>query len=226
MNIDVVNLNKLLRLFALPENELIGELRSELRTQRDKADGKKVGGGHFHHPWWEAAKRSVGNPSSLPLETSALVNVVKQRARLYPLLTTSFMKWLEDLRRETNLQMSVELEEAHTHYDVPGLELTVKVDNLLALRLGSDFHRHVYPYFSEGPVLSERWARVGLWLMRCAFGEPLNTRLEILDVLRSRSFSEFVVPLLGNEADIFQRRYHEIVDVYERLRPEYERRAA
>ena len=51
MAISIINLNKLLRLCALPKNELITELRSDLRSERDKVLGKKSRGGHFQHPW-------------------------------------------------------------------------------------------------------------------------------------------------------------------------------
>src|SRR4051812_8333800 len=103
MTIKVINLSKLLRLCSLPENKLISELRDDLRKERDKARGKKKkGGGHFHYPWWDAAKDHALGLSDLSEQTGLLIEASEQRRRLYPLLTVSFLQWLERLRRSTN----------------------------------------------------------------------------------------------------------------------------
>lgn len=112
-------------------------------------------------------------------------------------------------------------ERVHNRYPVPGLELTVKVDNLLGLKIGDDRHRLVYPYFSEKPVLSEKWARIGLWLMSEALSDFSVTEMEILDVLRGQSFSGKSVFFTGDEEAIFARRFTEMVEERERLRMEY-----
>jgi hypothetical protein len=222
MTIKVINLNKLLRLCALAENKLIGELRDDLRKERDKLRGKKKkGGGHFHYPWWDAAKDHALGLCDLTEQTKLLVEASDQRHRLYPLLTEAYLRWLEYTRRSTNQALSWSEEQVHTHYAVPGMELTVKVDNLLALKLGEDHHRLIYPYFCEEPILSERWARVGLWLMKDALSKYDPVDMEILDVLRARSFSGGSVFLKGDEQAIFARRYREIVKMWQELRPEY-----
>jgi hypothetical protein len=221
MTIKVINLNKLLRLCALAENKLIGELRDDLRNERNKLRGKKTGGGHFHYPWWDAAKDHALGLCDLPEQTKLLVEASGQRHRLYPVLTESFLRWLERLRRSTNQTLSWSEERVHTHYVVPGMELTVKVDNLLALKLGEDHHKLIYPYFCEEPVLSERWARVGLWLMRDALSKFDPVDMEILDVLRARSYSGGSVFLKGDEEAIFRTRYRDIFRIWEDLRPEY-----
>ena len=97
----------------------------------------------------------------------------------------------------------------------------MKVDNLLALQIGDDGHRLVYPYFSEQPVLQPRWARVGLWLMSEALADFSMVDMEILDVLRARSYSGRSLFLRGDEEAIFATRYAELVDEWARLRPEY-----
>lgn len=222
MTIKVINLSKLLRLCALPENRLIGELRDDLRKERDKLLGKKKrGGGHFHYPWWDAAKGHALGLCDLPEQTAVLVEASDQRKRLYPLLTEAYLRWLEYLRRSTNQPLSWSEEQVHTHYAVPGMDLTVKVDNLLALKLGEDHHKLIYPYFCEEPILSERWARVGLWLMRDALSKYDPVDMEILDVLRSRSFSGGSVFLKGDEGAIFSSRYDIIRSKWTELHPEY-----
>lgn len=224
MTIKVINLNKLLKLCSLPENLLISELRDDLRTERDKLRGKKKqGGGHFHYPWWDAAKDHAIGLCDLSEQTELLVEISSRRKRLYPLLTEGFLGWLDRLSRSTNQTISWSEEKVHTHYVVPGMELTVKVDNLLALKLGLESHKLVYPYFTEDPVLTDRWARVGLWLMGNALSEYDRAGMEILDVLRGRSFSGASLFLKGDEEAIFERRYADILKRWEELKPEYGR---
>jgi uncharacterized protein (DUF779 family) len=79
----------------------------------------------------------------------------------------------------------------------------------------------VYPYFSEEPALTETWARVGLWLMSEAFTTFSITDMEILDVLRGRSFGGGSLSLRGDEETRFQRRYAEILEAWKEMRPEY-----
>jgi hypothetical protein len=101
------------------------------------------------------------------------------------------------------------------------LDLTLKVDNLLALRIGEEKFRLVYPYFSETPVLYERWARVGLWAMSEALPNYSLTDIEILDVLRARGFRGSRLFLKGDEEALFSRRYAEILKEWDGLRTEY-----
>ncbi|WP_324748770.1 hypothetical protein SH591_08610 [Sphingomonas sp. LY54] len=221
MSIKVINLNKLLCLCELSENKLISALRNDLRTERNKMIGRKVGGGHFHYPWWDAAKDHAVGLEDLREATDRL-SEVSGRKRLYPLLTQGFLRWFELFRRNTNLTIGWSEEQVHTHYVVPGMELTVKVDNILALKLGEDQHRLVYPYFSEEPALEEKWARVGLWLMGDALSEFELSGMEILDVLRGRSFSGASTFLRGDEEALFAARYERILALWEELRPEYD----
>lgn len=225
MTIRVINLNKLLKLCALPDNKLVGEIRTELRNERDKLlKIKKSGGGHFHHPWWTAAKHHTLGLVDLEEMTEILVedkNQKRQRKRLYPLLTAGFLRWLEYLGRSTNQKIVWTEDKVHTHYSVPGYDLTVKVDNVLALKWGDDGHKIVYPYFSEQPQLVERWARVGLWLMQEALPKAAPADIEILDVLRGRSFGGSTMVLRGDEEAIFQRRFEEIEAIWEELKVEY-----
>lgn len=222
MSIQIINLNKLLRLCALPENELISELRDDLRNERNKKLGKKSRGGHFHHPWWDVAKDHVVGRDDLPATLPSLVAGGKNRDRLYPLLTEAFLRWLDAFRRSTNLPISVSEEEVHNHYPVPGIQLVVKVDNLLALRLGHVGHRLIYPYFSEKPPLVEKWARVGIWLMANALPKFDVAQMELLDILRSRSFRGSSLLPRGDEEAIFKAKYLQMLGLWNDLRPEYD----
>ena len=127
----------------------------------------------------------------------------------------------ERLRRSTNAKITWLPENVHNHYEHPEYDLTIKVDNLLGLKVGPDKHRLVYPYFSERPILSEKWARVGLWLMREALPDFSITDMEMLDVLRGTSFSGASVSLKGDEEAAFSARYSEILKLWNELKPAY-----
>jgi hypothetical protein len=79
----------------------------------------------------------------------------------------------------------------------------------------------VYPYFAETPILPEEWARVGLWLMREALSEFDFTQMEILDVLRAKSFRGSAVFLKGNEEALFSAKYRHMLQLWKEFRPDY-----
>lgn len=217
-----LNLNKLLRLFDLRDQQLTSALRSELRTERDKVLGLKEGGGDFHSAFWKDAKWHVRGLVNLRLETDVRIEASKQRKRLYPLLTEGFLAWLRELSRATNQRVTWSETSAHNHYLFEELLLTVKVDNLLALRIGEEQFRLVYAYFPERPLLSERWARVGLWAMSEALPQYSITDMEILDVLRAKGFRGSRLFLRGDEEKLFADRYAEILAQWDELRSDYD----
>ena len=221
MTVRVMNLNKLIRICASNESATTAALREDLRNERDNLIGLPTGGGHFQHPWWKAAKDHAVGLCDIESETALLIEALDRRKRLYPIYTNSFLKWLENLKRGTNYQLTWLPEHINTHYVVPGLELTVKVDNLLALRIGPDQHKLVYPYFSEKPPLNSIWARVALWLMSDALSEYSRTDMEILDVVRGLGHSGASVFLKGDEEHIFKERYTALVKEWISLRPQY-----
>jgi len=216
-----LNLYKLLKLFGLKERQLTSALRRELYAERKKLDSGSDGGGDFHVPFWADAKGHVIGRVDLLEQTQARVDACEQRKRLYPQLASGFLDWLEQIKRSTNYEVGWREGHVHNHYPIPELGLTVKVDNLLALSIGRDQYRLVYPYFTEKPVLSEQWARVGLWVMGEAL--PMHSRvdMEILDVLRGQAFSGKSVFLKGDEEALFSRRYKAILSEWDALRPEY-----
>lgn len=222
MTAKVINLNKLLKFLSLTDQALITELRKELRAERRKLDGTAgEGGGDFHVPFWSDAKIHVIGVFDLLRRTVERVEASKQRQRLYPLLAQGFLSWLDRLKRATNERIGWHEGNFHNHHDIPELDLTLKVDNLLCLRIGEDRYRLVYPYFSEKPPLSERWARVGLWLMSEALPDHSLTDMEILDVLRGRSYSGASLFLKGDEEALFENRYREVLNEWDGLRSHY-----
>lgn len=221
MTIKVINLNKLLKICALPENHLIGALRDDLRTERNKLNGTKSGGGDFHAPFWSDCKAHVIGALPLTQQTQFRIEDHPPRKRLYEPLCDKFLEWFDQIVRGTNEKVGWSEVHAHNHYPVPGTDLILKVDNIMGIKIGDKATRLIYPYFSEEPILQERWARVGLWLMGEALENESPVELEILDVLRARSYSGAKLFPKGDEELIFKHRYAEIVERWTALRPEY-----
>ena len=217
MSINLTNLNRLLKLCGSTEKELISALRRDIADEIRRETEEDHSPRDFHSPFWSDAKGHVIGIVDLVRQTEHRVAANDRRKRLYPVLTNGFLKWFQDLRRGTNERLSWMEERVHNRYPVPGLELIIKVDNLLGLKIGIDRYRLVYPYFSEKPVLSEKWARIGLWLMSEALSDFSVTEMEILDVLRGQSYSGKSVFFKGDEEAIFARRFTEIVEERERL---------
>jgi hypothetical protein len=217
-----LHLNKLLKLFELRDQKLTSALRAELRAERDRYLGLREGGGDFYGAFWKDAKWHVRNLVDLRLQTDVRIEASKQRKRLYPMLAEGFLAWFRELGRTTNEQVSWSETSVHNHHLFPGLELTVKVDNLLSLRIGDGKFRLVYPYFTENPALSERWARVGLWVMSEALPDHSLTDMEILDVLRATGFRGSRLFLKGDEGALLSSRYAEILAHWDELRAEYD----
>jgi hypothetical protein len=108
-----------------------------------------------------------------------------------------------------------------TQYKSEDPACTIKIENLICVKLGSGSRRLIYPYFSEEPALSDESARVGLFLLGQALPEYSIEELRILDVLRSASFSTRDYPLRGDEREIFRSRYLTLKAEWDILRSEY-----
>lgn len=222
MTAKTLHLGKVLKFLMLDDNKLVSELRRELRAERNKLlTSADKAGGDFYVPFWADAKLHVIGAVNLVSQTDWRVEQSAQRATLYPLLRKGFLAWLAEVSRSTNQKVGWQEGKFHNHIDIDGLELTLKVDNLLALKIGKDQFRLVYPYFAKSPILSEKWARVALWAMAEAFPTVSVVDLEILDVLRGVGFRGANLSLKGDEEFLFKSRYKAILKKWDELRPEY-----
>jgi hypothetical protein len=216
-----LNLGKVLKLFALPENKLISELRDQCRKERDKLDGEDTGGNDFYGPFWSDAKAHVAGRGDLSVLTLGRIEDSKQRRNLYPRLSKGFLEWFDELRRSTNLSVGLSEERFHNRVAFEDLKLELKVDNLLTIKFGDGNHRLVYPYFAKEPILLPKWAKVGLWGMAKAFPAEDISDFELLDDLRGTGFSVIALTLDGDEELIFRTRYKYILEIWNELRPGY-----
>ncbi|VVT10158.1 hypothetical protein [Erythrobacter sp. EC-HK427] len=221
MSKKTIHLSKILKFFALPENKLISELRTELRRERDRLDGSDEGGMDFYTPFWADAKDHVKGKAQLTELTTIRVEASGQRKNLYPKLCAGFLKWFDGLKRATNETVGWSDAKFHKHVEFSDMALVVKVDNLIGLEIGKDKFRLIYPYFAKAPPLSEQWARVGLWMMTEAFPDLSIVEMDVLDVLRGTGFRGANLSLKGNEEFLFRSRYEEILQMWNELRPEY-----
>lgn len=222
MSVVEIHLRKLLQLFDAPANKRQSLLREEIRREIRQKQGLEEGGQDFYGPFWFDAKAYVSGRSDLNDQTTFRIDRNDKRARLYPLLKSGFLDWWENKRRWRNEPFEILQVSVSSRFELPELSATIKVQNLLALGVGSGGSRIIYPYFSEVPALTADTARIGLWILKESLTDFAQEDLRILDILRSRSFAISDVPLRGNEREICLRTYRQILFEWERLGEEYQ----
>lgn len=221
MSFRKIHLRKLLTAFGSPETKQVSMLRSDIRAEIAKENGQNSGGGDFHVPFWSDAKSYVLNGTDFEARTQMRVASNERRKRLYPDLHSGFMDWWLNKKRFNNEEIIPYSTEIKAQFTIEVLDATVKVENFLGLSVGGDEKRFIYPYFAETPVLSEKNARLGLWLISRAFPKLQIDDFRILDVLRGTSYSPQDCQWRGNEEDTFELLYGNLVNRWEELKTEY-----
>ena len=221
MPIDNIALRKLLKLLYLPANKRRGKLRDEIRSQNQRdADPDAVGGGDFHVPFWSDAKLFVAGKADLLQSTGARVDMNNGRERLYPLLANGFLDWWRQETRSRNERIDFIQIQMKYHLCFAEIGATVKIDNIMTLAFETSGHMHIYPYFSEEPILSDEAAKLGLWAMNEAFsGEHADIR--ILDVLRGKVFRIADQRFRGDERARMLEMYRTLLSEFEALKVGY-----
>lgn len=195
-------------------------LVSDIWSDRNKEKKDDGNGGDFHGPFWADAKDHVTGLSDLREQSKARIESNKARARLYPLLTEAFLSlWNEKIqwRNErfesfpTSVKAQLLIEE---------LGATVKIENVVAVKIPDGSNRVVYPYFSETPVLPPEGARLGFWALSEALPDFRAEDFRIVDILRRSYFRPTEVPMQGNERETFIQKYDEILKEWTKLRDE------
>lgn len=222
MSAEKIHLRKLLQLFYARDNRRISLLRSDIRNEIKKSQSDSDEGGDFHVPFWSDAKTHAAGGEDIRAAINHRIALNKSRARLYPLLGKGFLKWWDEKRRWRNEPFELLPDSIKSHYEVPAVGGTVKIENLLAIKVGDRYNRLVYPYFSEDPVLPEEGRRVGLWVINKGLPNFPISDLRILDVLRGSSYGVIDHPLQGNEEELFVRRYGDVLREWRKLWDEYQ----
>ena len=219
MTLELISLRKLVQLFYLPENRRVSALREDIRSEINAEHSDGGGGGHFHLPFWAAAKGHVIDEVDLVPAVQAMIDANGRRARLYPLLRDGFLLYFNERRRWTNAPFRNAVA-PHARLAIDG-GTTIKIEHLLAVSDAAGVTHYVYPYFAEYPVLGEEGARLILWALTTAFPGLPADELRVLDVLRGSPFSTDRNPLAGNEEHIFVSRLAELRRLRQELRREY-----
>lgn len=220
MSLQSITLRKLLKIMYLTGPRLISALRTDIREDRDRESGNTDGGGDFYGPFWKNAKDHVFGETDLHDTTKERIESNDRRTNLYPQLRDGFLLWWNERRRWTNAPFQP-IDVPKARYPVPGLDTTIKIDCVLAVRDGRGDDHHLYPYWFPQPALSEEAARLGLWVLGQALPTVPADQLRILDVIRGQTYSLERNPLTGREADLFAQRYRAAAQLRQSLRDEY-----
>lgn len=222
MSLEAIHLRKLIAILYSSDSEQRTALRSDIRHELRKLQGAGKGGGDFHTPFWTDAKNHAAGIANLGEQSKFRIEQNWRRKRLYPQLTNGFLSWWNEKRRWRNEPFEILSNSPKAQFEVPELDAVVKLENLLAFRIGDKENRIVYPYFSEVPILPDEGARLCIWLLGEALEDYKIEDMRILDVLRGKSFATIDVPLQGNEQELFIQKYDQVLKEWDKLRKEYD----
>lgn len=221
MSLKKIPLRKLIRLMFSDSAQMKSLIRADIRDEIRKSAGLDEGGGDFHSPFWHDAKSHVNGEKNLHVTVAQRIAANKRRERLYKLLRDGFLDWWNNKRRWTNEKSDSELLNIKGIFEIEEFKLTIKIDNLLSIKIGESQNRIIYPYFAENPVLTPKSARLALWVISSALSKYDLSEFRILDVLRGKSFSIEDVGFTGTEKDELYERYSALISTMEALKKVY-----
>jgi hypothetical protein len=218
MSIEKIHLRKLLRLFYADQRERRRLLVSDIGNDRNRAQNGSEDGGDFHGPFWADAKKHVAGKLDLRQLSKTRIETNKARARLYPLLTESFLSLWNEKIQWRNEKFETYPISIKAQLYIEELGTTIKVENVVAVKIPDGSSRIVYPYFSETPTLPSEGARLGLWVLKEALTDFQAEDFRIVDILRGSYFRPMEIPTQGNERDLFVRKFDDILEEWRKLR--------
>jgi hypothetical protein len=216
VSIEKIHLWRLLKLLYLPAKELRAELLKDIGEERRRGSSRS-NGGDFYGPFWSDAKKHIAGAVDLAAETNSRVAANEKRARLYPILKDNFMHWWHQKRRMRNEEVAILQKEVRGRLKIEELNCIIKVENTLAVKVGDQYERVIYPYFSEEPVLSPEACRIAFWILIQTLPDFELSEFRLLDVLRATSYSIADYQLAGNERALLLARYKNILLERKRL---------
>ena len=216
-----IHLNKLVRAFGADDRLLTRMLRDDIRAEIAKENGAEGGGGDFYTPFWRDAKDHVAGISDLRETTATRIAANNGRRNIYPSLCNGFLEWWENRRVWTNEDLVFQEIHAQGFLEVPELDATVKVQNLMGMSIGSGTTRLIYPFYYPEPTLTEGQAQLSLWALSEALTAHSLEEIRILDIIRANAFTENRPPFEGNEEEEFLFQYRRILARWDELREDY-----
>jgi hypothetical protein len=218
MSVEKIHLRKLLGLFYADRRErrriLVADIRNDLN--KEKNDGGD--GGDFHGPFWADAKDHVAGKSDLREQSKVRVASNKARARLYPLLTEAFLSLWNERIQWRNEKFETYPTSIKAQLRIEELNATVKIENVVAVKIPDGSSRIVYPYFSETPALPIEAARLGLWALKEGLTDFRAEDFRIVDILRRSYFRPSEIPAQDNERELFVQKYGDVLNEWRKLR--------
>jgi hypothetical protein len=222
MSIQTIHLRKLLLLFDASPRErrrvLLADISAGIRSDERKKAGEKNEGGDFYSGFWSDAKRHAAGEIDLRLATADRIARNFRRKRLYPVLANSFLQWWDEKRRWRNEPFETIPQNVKAKFQVTELASTIKVESLLAVQVGGQFDRIIYPYFCITPTLSASSTKIGLWVLSNSLVEFSREDVRILDVFRSASFGVGDLSFEGNEREKLVTEYSAILEEWNKLK--------
>jgi hypothetical protein len=220
MSIEKPTLRKLLQLLYADPRLQRSLLLDEIRNEERKGSGRSSSGGDFFGPFWADVKVHAAGGVDILESTAARVTSNKRRTRLYPALAEAFLSMWADRMRWRNEPFILESEGVRAEVKIRDVDLTVRIENTVVVKIWDGTSRIVYPYFSESPPLSEEAARLGFWILSSALPRFTLGGMRIVDFLRRAYFRATELPLVGDEAQVLERRYRALTHQWEELKRE------
>jgi hypothetical protein len=218
MSLEKIHLRKLLQLIYATPAKRRGAVLSDIGSDARKLLSPDSSGGDFYGPFWADAKDYVAGKSDLREQTKGRIAANRSRQRLYPLLRDGFLQlWTEKVRWR-NEEFEFLPTSVKAQLSIDELNATIKIENVVAVRIWDGTKRVVYPYFSEEPVLPNDGARLGFWALGEALPDFKSDDFRIIDVLRGSYFRPGDVPLRGNERETLVKKYGALLAEWNKLR--------
>lgn len=203
MAIDLIHLNKLLRLLYLSDKQARSALLKDIYQEKIKANGDDSGGGDFYSPFWADARKHILREADLSVLTAERIRKNGRRKKLYPRLEQGVLALWE---RGHNLEVELLSRSPKGRFTLSDIGLTVKVESIMALSIEGE-ERLVYPYWFPDPILSHEAARIGLWLLHQTLPHEQAANIRIFDIIRAEYFSMDTCPSQGNEEELLTQKY-------------------
>lgn len=210
MALDQIHLRKLLMLVFADRSLQRSKIHTDIREVEAKERGQEASGGDFYTAFWADVKSFVFDGVDLNESVKERISVDWHKKNLYPQLRDGFLLWWMKRRRWTNEPFQPG-RNVKGRDIFPGIDAIVKIENFLSVKDGRGVERLIYPYFSPEPVLSEKAARWGLWIITTILPDVPKEEFRILDVIRGQTFSLDRQPLTGTEEQEFRAAYKSLL---------------
>ncbi len=217
MPVDRINLRKLLQLFYADPRQQRSLLLADISNERKRMDGDGDGG-DFYGPFWADAKDHAAGRSDIRQTTNARVATNKGRRRLYPILAECFLAILAEKMRWRNERFEFVPESIKARLRFPELAAETKIENTAGVKIWDGSYRIIYPYFSEAPTLPAEGVRLGFWALAEALPDYRPDDFRIVDFHRRAYFRAAETTMIGDERNLFTRRYDALLKQWRKLR--------